>query len=234
MRNFLSGFAQLVLGFAIAILLLVGGSVAATLYLVARLTALPPKPDFGEFSSEVVTRATSNPAAPLPNATKSPASTASPKPSPTASASPKPTPKPTPTGLYAAKVTWAEGLVLRKEPSYAADSVGGVAYEERVSVLEERDGGEWQKVRSSSGLEGWVVGGNLEKAEGEPTPPTTTETTTDSPPPSTDQLTDPQPTDNLETENEQTDLESENNAADSTEMNETNGELNNEINSEPN
>ena len=41
-----SGVAKVVLGFAIAIALLIGGSVAATLYLVAKLTAMPPKPVF--------------------------------------------------------------------------------------------------------------------------------------------------------------------------------------------
>lgn len=145
-----SGFAQLVLGFAIAILLVVGGSVAASLYLVARLTALPPKPDFSAHSSTTAI------------ATPSPSPTSSPTASPQSSNSPTPKPTPTPTpGLYQAKVVWPDGLVIRAEPSYEATSVGGVAFDVEVTVLEEKDAGAWQRIRSSSGEEGWVVGGNL-------------------------------------------------------------------------
>lgn len=145
-----SGFAQLVLGFAIAILLVVGGSVAASLYLVARLTALPPKPDFSAHSSTTAI------ATPTPNPT------ASPTPKSTSTPTPKPTPTPTLTpGLYQAKVVWPDGLVIRAEPSYEAASVGGVAFDVEVTVLEEKDAGAWQRIRSSSGEEGWVVGGNL-------------------------------------------------------------------------
>jgi len=163
MKKMFSGFAQLVLGFTIAILLVVGGSVAASLYLVARLTALPPKPDFGEHSSQPAIAAspapTPNPAAPAPNGS-TPASP-SPIPNPSPSPSPTPSPTPEPAGLYRARVVWPEGLVLRATPGYDAASVGGVAYEAEVTVLEERDAGAWQRVRTGAGDEGWVVGGNL-------------------------------------------------------------------------
>jgi uncharacterized protein YgiM (DUF1202 family) len=164
MKKMFSGFAQLVLGFAIAILLVVGGSVAASLYLVARLTALPPKPDFSAHSSETA----------IATPTPSPSPTSSPKPKPTNTPKPTPTPTPTP-GLYQAKVVWPDGLVIRAEPSYEAASVGGVAFDVEVTVLEEKDAGAWQRIRSGSGEEGWVVGGNLATIDAVE-PSTTTET----------------------------------------------------------
>jgi hypothetical protein len=150
-----SGFAQLILGFTVAILLVVGGSVAASLYLVARLTALPPKPDFSAHSSEIAIATPTTSPSPSPNPASTP--TASPNPK----SSPSPSPSPTPSGLYQAKVVWPDGLVLRAEPSYEAASVGGVAFDAKVAVLEEQDAGAWQRIRSESGDEGWVVGGNL-------------------------------------------------------------------------
>lgn len=169
MKKMFSGFAQLVLGFTVAILLVVGGSVAASLYLVARLTALPPKPDFSAHSSDMAIES----------------STATPTPSPSPSAAPTTTPTPTPTSqpednaLYQARVVWPEGLVIRAEPNYDATSLGGVAFDASVSVLEERDSGAWQRIRTRTGEEGWVVGGNLATIDSSstPTPPTpTTET----------------------------------------------------------
>ncbi|MFO8041422.1 MAG: SH3 domain-containing protein, partial [Sodalinema sp.] len=41
----LSNLAKFILGFTLAIALTLGGAVAASLYLVARLTALAPKPE---------------------------------------------------------------------------------------------------------------------------------------------------------------------------------------------
>lgn len=157
MKKMFSGFAQLIIGFTVAILLVVGGSIAASLYLVARLTALPPKPDFSAHSSKTTIAAPSS--TPSPRSSGKPAT--APSPSPSASPSPSPSPSPTPAGLYKAKVVWPEGLVIRSEPNYEAASVGGVAFDTEVTVLEEQDAGEWQRIRSASGDEGWVVGGNL-------------------------------------------------------------------------
>ncbi|OAB59630.1 hypothetical protein AY600_03330 [Phormidium willei BDU 130791] len=144
----LSNLAKFILGFTLAIALTLGGAVAASLYLVARLTALPPKPEFDSPQA--------------PSAT--PVSTT---PTPEATPDPEPTPEPSPTpnpGLYQARVTWPEGLLLRDNPSYDAGSLGGIAFNETVTVLENAENGAWQRVRSeSSNQEGWVVGGNLEE-----------------------------------------------------------------------
>ena len=138
----LSNLAKFILGFTLAIALTIGGAVAASLYLVARLTALPPKPEF-----ETAETPTATPVSTTPEAEPTP--------------EPEPTPDP---GLYDARVTWPEGLLLRDSPSYDAGSLGGIAFNERVTVLENAQDGAWQRVRSqSSNQEGWVVGGNLEE-----------------------------------------------------------------------
>ncbi|MBP0000303.1 MAG: SH3 domain-containing protein [Cyanobacteria bacterium SID2] len=142
----LSNLAKFILGFTLAIALTIGGAIAASLYLVARLTALPPKPDF----TDETPRATTVSATPTPAPTTTPA--------------PIPSPTPTPeSGLYRARVTWPEGLTLRESSGYEAKSVGGVAFNEIVVVLEETDNGAWQRLRSTAtNQEGWVVGGNIE------------------------------------------------------------------------
>lgn len=144
----LSNLAKVILGFTIAIALLIGGSIAATLYLVAKLTALPPKPIFDN------TPPTDEKAA------ASPAPAAKPAAKPNAS----PTPTPTPEG-YAARVTWQQGLLLRTSPDFNAASDGGIGFNQEVRVLEETGDGKWQRVRLDTGKEGWVVGGNTSKVE---------------------------------------------------------------------
>jgi Bacterial SH3 domain len=144
----LSNFAKVILGFVIAIALLIGGSIAATLYLVAKLTALPPKPVFNN----------------TPPTAEKTASTPKPAAKPSATPTATPTPTPTPEG-YRARITWQQGLLLRTSPSFDAANSGGVAVNQEVRVLEETGDGKWQRIRLESGQEGWVVGGNTSKVE---------------------------------------------------------------------
>lgn len=148
----LSNLAKVILGFTIAIALLIGGSIAATLYLVAKLTALPPKPIFDN------TPPTDEKAAASPSPAAKPAA------KPAASPSPSPTPTATPEG-YPARVTWQQGLLLRTSPDFNAASDGGIGFNQEVRVLEETADGKWQRVRLDTGKEGWVVGGNTERAQ---------------------------------------------------------------------
>jgi len=69
-----------------------------------------------------------------------------------------------PNGAYKARVTWSTGLSLRAEASRDAERVGGIDYNTEVIILTTSNDGQWQKVRvSSSGQEGWVKAGNVEK-----------------------------------------------------------------------
>jgi hypothetical protein len=76
----------------------------------------------------------------------------------------KPETEDLPAGAYQAKVTWSTGLSLRSEPSTDAERIGGVDYNAELIILSTSNDNQWQKVRvPSSGQEGWVKSGNVEK-----------------------------------------------------------------------
>lgn len=156
----LANLAKFLLGFILAIALLIGGAVAAGLYMMTIATAPPPKPMFANDKTAV-------------KAQRPPASTtAKPKPVPAAQPSATPTPSETPSpeplepGAYRALVTWSEGLSLRSEPNLDAERVGGVGYNQKIVVLEESADKNWQRIRmEDSEQEGWVKAGNTERIE---------------------------------------------------------------------
>ncbi|MBD2437966.1 SH3 domain-containing protein [Nostoc sp. FACHB-110] len=158
----LSGLLKLILGFILAIAVLLGTGLTVALYFVNR-TAIPPaKPIF----------ANDNPS--LKNQTTQEAKTAStsensPEPSATSQSTSTPTPTKTPDeelpkGAYPGRVTWSEGLSLRAEPTQEAEKVGGVAFNQKIIVLEENPDKSWVKIRiEGSKEEGWVKIGNIER-----------------------------------------------------------------------
>ena len=145
---------KFLMGFLLALVILAGGSVAAALYFVTKLTALPPKPTFPNDAPAKVASASK---AKLPANQPQAASTQP-------SASPTSTPTPLPPGAYRARVSWPEGLVLRDKPTYESSTIGGIAYNENVLILEVTSSKEWERVRvESTKEEGWVRGGNTER-----------------------------------------------------------------------
>lgn len=69
-----------------------------------------------------------------------------------------------PSGAYRARVTWSTGLSLRAKPDKNAERVGGVGYNWELIILGYSNDKQWQQVRiPSSGQEGWVKAGNVEK-----------------------------------------------------------------------
>ena len=157
-----SGLLKFFTGFTLAIALLFFAGVNVTRYLITRLTAPPPRPTFPNDS---------------PTPAASPAQAAnSPKPSttasqPAASAQPNqvfatPSPSPSEPGAYEARVTESIGLVLRQDPSQDAERLGGVEYNQEITVLETSSDGEWIRVRlADSDTEGWIKAGNVEKVD---------------------------------------------------------------------
>ncbi|MFN4066670.1 MAG: SH3 domain-containing protein [Thermosynechococcus sp.] len=85
---------------------------------------------------------------PLPTPAESPPNSPSPTPEPTPISSP-----PKPEG----RVIYSDGLRLRDRPSREANALGGVAFDEVVTILERSEDGEWLKVRTKENLEGWVL-----------------------------------------------------------------------------
>ena len=150
-----SGLTKVVLGFTIAIALLVGGSVAAILSIVAKLTALPPKPVFD------------NP--PPVTAQTTPTATPTPTPTPTSTPTPTPEAEALPPGAYRVRITWPQGLLIRTSPDFGSANIGGIAANQQAIALEASEDGKWLRIRmESTSLEGWVVGqGTLERLDGQ-------------------------------------------------------------------
>ncbi len=157
----LSGLTKFILGFFLAIAILIGGGAAIALYFMNRTGIPPAKPVYSNDSPSVKAQA---PKATTPGtqAQSSPSSTSTPTESPKAT----PSTKPLPSGAYRGRVTWAEGLSLRSQPNQEAERIGGVTFNQKIIVLEESGDKGWQKIRlEGSEQEGWVKAGNTEKVD---------------------------------------------------------------------
>jgi cytoskeletal protein RodZ len=176
----LSGLLKLILGFVLAIAVLLGSGLTIALYFVNR-TAIPPaRPKFANDNPQTkpdkpkVTqvKATST-ASPTPSSTASPtpSSTASPTPSFTTSptsptSTPTESPDSLPPGAYQGIVTWSQGLSMRDQPTLDAQSVGGVGANQKVIILEESPDKNWQKIRiEGTDKEGWVKARNTKRVD---------------------------------------------------------------------
>lgn len=143
-----SGLLKAFSGLLLAIALIVGGGFLAAQYLITQFTAPPPKPMFANDTSPN----------PQPAAIAPKSQPPQPKTTPIA-----PSPKPTGSG-YQARITLSEGLNVRLKPSADAERVGGVDFDEEITVLEESPDKEWQRVRGkTSGVEGWIKSGHTER-----------------------------------------------------------------------
>lgn len=147
-QTVLVGLIKFVLGVAIALFVLSLAGVATARYFLTQLSTLPERPVYDND-------------APAPAAT----ATAEPKPaaSPSAQAADAtPSDPAAPDALYEVVVTYNGGLLLRTGAGADSETIGGIDYDETVEVLEEAD--RWYKVRTSSGVEGWIKGqGNTQK-----------------------------------------------------------------------
>jgi hypothetical protein len=164
----ISNLLKFTLGIFLALAILIGSGLAAALYFMNR-TAIPPaRPTFSNDTPAV------QPPAPKPKVTVAKAKTtptakATSTPTPTAISTASPTPEASPTplppGAYRGIVTWPQGLSLRSEPLQDASRIGGIAFNQKVVILEESPDQAWQKIRLESGEEGWVKAGNTQKVE---------------------------------------------------------------------
>ncbi|MBW4459995.1 MAG: SH3 domain-containing protein [Nodosilinea sp. WJT8-NPBG4] len=153
MKGFFIGLSKLILGMAIALILLSMAGVATARYFMGRLSVLPPKPLYGdEMPTAAPEAAPEAPAEPVVEAPPAPAE-------PPAEPALEP-------GTYNATVVQPIGLVMREGPGVEFPQVGGVDVNEAVVVLEEPANQSWVKVRVvSNGQEGWVKAGNTRRVE---------------------------------------------------------------------
>jgi hypothetical protein len=140
----LAGITKFIFGILLAMAILALAGVGVMQYFMAQLATLPPRPVF-------------------PNDPSPTPSGESPKASPVPTPSPSAVPSPSPEAGYAARVTQPIGLILRQDPSTDSVQIGGVDFNQELTVLEDAPDGGWQRVRLTNGSEGWVKGGNTEK-----------------------------------------------------------------------
>ena len=150
MKNFLLGLSKFILGLILAMLImtLVGASMLR--YFMARNATLPERPTYTNDLPEDPQAEVNAPAS-TSQAEQPPAETA-----PEAEAESE---EPLPEGTYSAVVTQPVGLILRSGPGTDYDNIGGIGYQESVTVLSEDSG--WLNVQLSSGEEGWIKDGNV-------------------------------------------------------------------------
>ncbi len=148
-------------GLLLAIAVLSVGGYFALNYAITQFTKLPPKPTFPNDNPNYVKKNKSksndkNLTLPkdLPVKEKDSAKEKDKEES---------KPKPLPAGAFEGRVTFPQGLVLRDTAGRDAGTIGGLEYNESLTVLETSSDGEWQKVRTSKNKEGWVRGGNIQK-----------------------------------------------------------------------
>ncbi|NJM00554.1 MAG: SH3 domain-containing protein [Synechococcaceae cyanobacterium SM2_3_2] len=105
---------------------------------------------------------------PAPVTSAAPAATPAPPTPETASSPPPPVAQPT---LAPAPVTAGSGqqgrvlvpigLAVRAAPDSNSAQVGGIPVNEVITVVGESADGDWQRVRTANGMEGWIRAGNL-------------------------------------------------------------------------
>ena len=159
-----TGLLKLITGVTLAIAILFFVGVSAAQYFFRQLATPPPRPTFASDNPSPEAAEPSPPAA--ESATETVASPAPVEPPPEPSPEPVVEPVPVPAtdpNAYDARVTQPIGLVIRQGPGQDTSQVGGIAYNEQLTVLETSADGEWLRVRLASGVEGWIKSGNTEQ-----------------------------------------------------------------------
>jgi hypothetical protein len=156
----LFNIAKFLLGFILAIALLVGGGVAAALYFMNKVSTHPPKPIFP--NDKPMLKDQRPPNAATAKSTRLLAA----KPSPTLSRTQTSSPKPIEPGAYKARIIWPHGLSLRSQPNVDGEHIGSLSYNQPIVVLEQSADKNWQRIRlKGSNREGWIKAGNTQPVE---------------------------------------------------------------------
>ena len=178
---------SILLGWAIAGILLLSGAAIMARYIVAQIATLPEKPTYANEDLAPDTAIAQIPAGSRTLPVRAAAPAPSPQPAPQASPQPESNPAPQaptgqtitqlasqssnsqpnsgpipvlPEGAYEARVTYPRGLVVRSNPSRQSDRLTGVYKQQTIVILGASDDGQWQRVRvMETGQEGWVIKG---------------------------------------------------------------------------
>ena len=149
-QDFLVGLIKFICGIAIALLVISLAGAATARYFLTQLSTLPERPVYDNDSN-----AQSEPAASVEENAAQPAA------APVVETE-EPAEEPPANALYKATVTYGAGLLVRTGAGAEYETIDGIDYEETVEILEES--GRWFRIRTSSGVEGWIKGqGNTQR-----------------------------------------------------------------------
>ena len=152
-----SKIGKFLLGSTLGILIVVAIAAGAGYLFLRQFSTPPPKPIFANDPEAVKdspqAESTQSGSAPKTESDSTPSASASPQQS-------------NETDGYQAQVVYPQGLILRDTPSLEANQVGGVGYEQTVTVLADSQDQQWQQIRLESGQEGWVKAGNTQRIDG--------------------------------------------------------------------
>jgi hypothetical protein len=157
----ISGFFQFVIGFILGTIFFTAGVGGGIYFFLNKMSLDPSKPVYSEEKPEKVAKNQPSPANSNTNNHNRSSIFNNNKTQESASKN-----EDLPSGAYRARVTWSTGLSLRAQPDQNAERIGGVGYNWEIIILSYSGDGQWQKVRiPSSGQEGWIKAGNVEKLE---------------------------------------------------------------------
>ena len=156
----ISGFFQFIIGFILGTIFFTAGVGGGIYFFLSKMSVDPSKPVYSEEKSETVAK--NQPSQANTNTNNNSYSIFH---NNKIQESPRKN-EDLLSGTYRARVTWPTGLSLRAFPDQNAERIGGVGYNWEIIILSYSDDRKWQKVRIlSSGQEGWVKAGNVEKIE---------------------------------------------------------------------
>lgn len=148
-QNFVVGVIKFICGVAIAIFVICLAGAATARYFLTQLSTLPERP---VYENDAPAAKTTNP--PDASSPNQPAAGNEQAQTPAAEA-----PKPAASDanvLFKATVTYSAGLLVRTGAGADSETIDGIDYNETIDVLEES--GKWYRIRTSSGVEGWIKG----------------------------------------------------------------------------
>ncbi len=127
----LSGLLKFVLGFFLAIAVLLGSGMTIAIYFINRTAITPEKPMFANDNPD-----------PKPNLPKvTPKKVVKVKPKPTATPKlPGESPTALPPGSYTAVVIWSQGLTVRDKPAFEGQAIGGVSGNQKSDYFRNQSG----------------------------------------------------------------------------------------------
>ncbi|NJM97397.1 MAG: SH3 domain-containing protein [Phormidesmis sp. RL_2_1] len=156
MKNFLLGLSKFVLGLILAMLIVSLAGLSMARYFMTKNAERPDRPTYENDLPQTQTPTSpgnQNRTADEPETDAAGGETAVESEAEADEALPE--------GAYKAWVNQSVGLVVRAGPGTDYENIGGLAYEQSVTVLSEDSG--WLKITFGGGEEGWIKGGNVDR-----------------------------------------------------------------------